>query len=77
MVVNARAEKARVSRRVFCRALFEILDDLRFRIRTGNLQRFGQPVFLRNTRKQFVNRSFADGGQHFLPLDGALREIAH
>jgi hypothetical protein len=77
MVVNAGSEETRISRRVFRRALLEILDDFRFRVRPGNFQRFAQAVLFRNAGKQFIDGFCADGGEHLLPLARALREVAH
>jgi hypothetical protein len=72
-----RAEKAGVPAGILRSALFKILDDLGFRKRPGNFQRLSHPKAFRNTRKQFVDGFCVDGGEHLLPLGGALREVAH
>ncbi len=77
VTVDARAKKTRVPVRVFRRALFEILNDFCFRIRSGNLQCFAQPKAFGNAGKKFVDRFCADGGEHLLPFGWALREVAH
>ena len=77
MIVNACAQKTRVSVRILRRALLEILDHFGFRIRSGDLQRLAQAKTFRNAGKQFLDGFCADSGEHLLPLGRALREIAH
>ena len=77
MTVDARAEKTRIPVRILSGALLEILNDLGFRIRSGNIQRLAQPEAFRNAGKKLVDGFCADGGEHFFPLGGALWEIAH
>ncbi len=77
MIVDARAEKARVPVRILRGAVLEILDDFRFRVRSGDVQCFAQPKTFGNAAKKFVNGFCADGGEHLLPLGWALREVAH
>ena len=77
MIVDACAEKTRVPVRILRRAVLKILDDLGFRIWSGDVQRFAQAKTFGNAGKQFVDGFCADGGEHLLPLSGALREVAH
>ena len=77
MIVDARSKEIRVPNRIFSGALFKILNDLGFRIRSGNLQRFAQAEAFGNTGKEFIDGFCANSGEHLPPLDWALREVAH
>src|SRR5262249_40028909 len=77
MIVDSRAQKAGVAERIFSGAFLEIIDDFGFRQGTGQFQRLTQPETFRYALNNFFDGSCADGGEHFLPLGGALWEIAH
>src|ERR1035438_9603319 len=77
MVVNSRAEKAGVANGIFLCARLKIVDDFRFREWSRKVERVFKAIGFRNRREKLFNGSYANIGQHFLALGGALRQIAH
>ena len=77
MVINAGAEKTAVAEGIFGRALAEILDELGFGQRPGQIERMLETKGIGDRGKQFVDGTRADSFEHLAALGGTLREIAH
>src|SRR5580692_11318731 len=77
MVVNTRAQKIRIPAGILRRALLKIANHFLLGKRSWQVQRFFQPVFFGNGRKQLFNVLHPDGRQHLLALRRALRQVAH
>src|SRR5262249_25744791 len=77
VIVDSGTEKTGVTERIFRGALLEIGNNFGFRQGTRELERPAQAKTFRYALKKFFDGFCTDGGEHFLPLGGALREIAH